>query len=179
MWDFFIPCKAENKLCYLRQQNWFNIHLHEMFRQDKTVAYTFKRPPRSKKVWVPHLANNANKAPMMTNCKESSLFAGTNWKGQEKDWGVCDGRLEPFHKVFKHHATELKITLEAVRNYQRFTADCHHQNQTCTYICVQTHTHIYIFYFPPKKISTVLWKKACKRTDTEYRNATTKVVAIF
>ena len=66
------------------------------------MVYTFKRLPTSNQVWIPHLANNANKARLPTNCRESGSFSGTNWKGQE-GWGVAHNeRLEPLHKVLNN-----------------------------------------------------------------------------
>lgn len=125
----------------------------------------------------PHLANNANKATLPTNCRESGSFSGANWKGQE-GWGVVDERLEPLHRVLNNllqspryprgnETTKGLLGIAIIRTKYARIDVCKHRH-------TETHT-----YFSPQDNFNSEWNTACKRTGTEYRNANIKIVAIF
>ena len=122
-----------------------------MFKQDETVAYTFKRLPTSNQVWIPHLAKNANKATLPTNCRESGSCSGTNWKGRE-DWGVAhDERLEPLHKVSNNLLQSLRYPRGNGRTKGLLGSVVIRSKHVPIDVCKHRHTRAHI-YFSPRKL---------------------------
>lgn len=58
--------------------------LREVFKQDETVAFTFKRTKR-KSEYLPYVANNAHKAPLTTKLQRKQF---TGWNRLQRQEGL-------------------------------------------------------------------------------------------